>query len=137
MKIEVMTGKKFDKIVEGLNIDAKCIYHIPKGDTYPHYEIWTIDKSNLEEVESACALNKILFCYSKGTNRGTAFEPLTIKGQFMIGWTAVNGEDTFDNLMDYLKDGLEISNPHEICACAITMAKNNGMTFIDIWKKLM
>lgn len=137
MKIEVMTGKKFDKIVKELNISAERIYQTPHKDEYPHYEIWTIDKSNLEDVESVCILNKVLFCYSKGTNRGTAFEPLTVNGQFVIGWTAVNGEDTFDNLIDYFKDGLEITNPHEVCACAITMAKNNGMTFVDVWKKLM
>lgn len=137
MKIEVMTGKKFDKIVKELNISAERIYQTPHKDEYPHYEIWAIDKSNLEDVESACMFNKVLFCYSKGTNRGTAFEPLTVNGQFVIGWTAVNGEDTFDNLIDYFKDGLEITNPHEVCACAITMAKNNGMTFVDVWKKLM
>lgn len=139
MKIEVMTGRKFDKIVKELNINAERIYHTPKDDKneYHYYEIWTIDKSNLEEVECTCTLNKVLFCYSKGTNRGTAFEALTINGQFIIGWTAANNEDTFDNLIDYFKNGLEINNPHEICACAITMAKNNGMTFVDVWKRLM
>lgn len=139
MKIEVMTGKKFDKVVKELHIDAECVYRTPKDEKNkrPYYEIWTIDKNDLTNVESTCMFDKILFCHSKGDNsHGTPFEPLTINGKFIIGWTTINGEDTFDNLTSYFNDGLGTTNPHEICACAVTMAKNNGMSFVDLWKNL-
>jgi hypothetical protein len=139
MKIEVMTGKKFDKVVKELHIGAECVYRTPKDDKNkrPYYEIWEIDKSDMADVEVACMSEKVLFCHSKGDNsHGTPFEALTIAGKFIIGWTTVSGEDTFDNLTSYFNDGLGTTNPHEICACAVTMAKNNGMSFIDLWKNL-
>ena len=138
MKIEIMTNGEFDDLVEHYKFDAKQLYKSPI-DLYndrPYYEIWEIEKSDLRVVEEACMSEDILCCYSKGANKGTPFEPLTIAGQFAIGWTAVNGKDTFNCLTDYFKDGLGVTDDYEVCACATTMAKTNGRSMSQLWKKL-
>lgn len=138
MKIEVMTNGEFNGLADHYKFDAKQLYKSPIApyNDLPYYEIWEIDKSDLRAIEEACMAEDVLFCYSKGANRGTPFEPLTINGQFVIGWTAINSKDTFNCLTDYFTDGLGITDPHEVCACSTTMAKTNGWSLSQLWQKL-
>ena len=138
MKIEIMTNCKFNDLVEHYKFDAKQLYKssIDPYNDRSYYEIWEIEKSDVRAVEDACMAENVLFCYSKGANRGTPFEPLTIHGKFAIGWTTVNNKDTFNCLTDYFTDGLGITDSYEICACATTMAKANGWSLSDMWRKL-
>lgn len=135
MKVEIMTSCGFKDLVKRMEFEAKQLYKCQKDDD-PYYEIWEIEKADVKTIENTCMLEGILFCYSKGANRGTPFEALTINGQFVIGWTAANNKDTFNCLTDYFTDGLGITDPYEICACATTMAKANGWSLSDIWRKL-
>lgn len=135
MKVEIMTSCSFKDLVKHTEFEAKQLYKCQKDDD-PYYEIWEIEKADVKTIENTCMLEGILFCYSKGANRGTPFEALTINGQFVIGWTAANNKDTFNCLTDYFTDGLGITDPYEICACATTMAKANGWSLSDIWRKL-
>lgn len=135
MKVEILTSCGFKDLVKRMEFEAKQLYKCQKDDD-PYYEIWEIEKADVKTIENTCMLEGILFCYSKGANRGTPFEALTINGQFVIGWTAANNKDTFNCLTDYFTDGLGITDPYEICACATTMAKANGWSLSDIWRKL-
>lgn len=138
MKVEFITNSEFSNVVEHYKFNAKQLYKSPT-DPYndrPYYEIWETEKSDLRVVEEACMVEDVLFCYSKGANRGTAFEPLTINGQFVIGWTATNNKDTFNCLTDYLANGLEVTDPYEVCACVTTMARTNGWSLAQMWSKL-
>ena len=138
MKIEIMTNGEFSDVAEHCKFDAKQLFKSPIDPYNDHfyYEIWEIEKSDARAVEEACMAEDVLFCYSKGASRGTPFEALTINGQFVIGWTAVNGKDTFNCLTDYFTEGLEVTDPYEVCACAITMAKANGLSLSQLWNKL-
>lgn len=139
MKIEIMVSGDFkDLMSECMEFNVKRLYKCPDGanNSHSHYEIWEIEKSDARKIEEICMLNGVLFCYSKGANKGTPFEPLTINGQFVIGWTAVGNKNTFNCLTDYFTDGLGIADPYEICACATTMAKTNGWSLSDMWRKL-
>lgn len=135
MKVEIMTSCSFKDLVKRMEFEAKQLYKCQKDDDI-YYEIWEIEKADIKTIENTCILEGILFCYSKGANRGTPFEPLTIHGEFVIGWTAINNKDTFNCLTDYFTDGLGITDPYEICACATTMAKANGWSLSDMWRKL-
>lgn len=135
MKVEIMTSCGFKDLVKRTEFEAKQLYKCQK-DNDPYYEIWEIEKADVKTIENTCMLEGILFCYSKGANRGTPFEPLTIHGEFIIGWTTVNNKDTFNCLTDYFTDGLGITDSYEICACATTMAKANGWSLSDMWRKL-
>lgn len=138
MKVEIMTNGDFSDVVENYKFNAKRQYRnsIDLYNEYPYYEIWEIEKSDVRAIEEACIAEDVLFCYSKGANRGTPFEPLTIGGQFAIGWTAVNNKSMFNGLIDYLINGLEIANVYEMNACATAMAKANGLSLSQLWKKL-
>lgn len=138
MKVEFMTNGEFNDLVEHYKFDAKQLYKSPIGpyNDRPYYEIWEIEKSDVRAIEEACMVEDVLFCYSKGANRGTAFELLTINGQFVIGWTAINNKDTFNCLTDYFTDGLGVTDPYEVCACATTIAKTNGWSLSRTWKML-
>ena len=138
MKIEIMTNGEFSDVVEHYKFDTRRLYKSPIDpyNDHPYYEIWGIEKSDLRTVEEACMIEDVLFCYSKGASKGTPFEPLTIGGQFVIGWTAIDNKDTFNCLTDYFTYGLGVTNPYEVCACATTMAKTNGWSLSQLWRKL-
>lgn len=135
MKVEIMTNYDFEGLVKRMGFDAKRLYKCSKDDN-PYYEIWEVEKADVKTIENTCMLDGVLFCYSKGANRGTPFEPLTIHGEFVIGWTTINNKDTFNCLTDYFTDGLGITDPYEICACTTTIAKANGWSLSDMWRKL-
>lgn len=138
MKIEIMTNGEFKDLQKHYKFDAKRTYKTPVDiyNEHPYYEIWEIEKQDVRAIEEACTVEEVLFCYSKGASKGTPFEPLTICGQFAIGWTALNNKDTFNCLTDYFADGLGVTDPHEVCACATTLAKTNGWTLAQTFKKL-
>lgn len=138
MKIEIMTNGDFEEVVKCYGFNAKKLYEWSSNfdNSFPYYEIWEIEKSDLRMIEEACMSGEVLFCYSKGANRGTPYEPLTINGQFVIGWTAINNKDNFNCLTDYFKDGLGITDNYEVCACATTMAKTNGWSLSELWRRL-
>lgn len=138
MKIEIITNGEFSDVVEHYNFSTNQLYKSPIDpyNDHPYYEIWEIEKSDLRVIEEACMAEDVLFCYSKGANRGTPFEALTIGGEFVIGWTAGNGKDTFNCLTDYFKDGLGVTDDYEVCACATTMAKTNGWSLSQTWRRL-
>ena len=133
-----MTNGEFSDVVEHYKFDTKRLYKTPIDpyDDHPYYEIWGIEKSDLRTVEEACMIEDVLFCYSKGASKGTLFEPLTIGGQFVIGWTAIDNKDTFNCLTDYFTYGLGVTDPYEVCACATTIAKTNGWSLSQLWRKL-
>lgn len=133
MKVEILTNRNFDRIVQALNTDARRVY---KRSDRPYYEIWEVEKSNIQEIETACMFEDVLFCYSSGANRGTPCEFLTINGEFVIGWAAIDNNDKFDCLIDYFYDGLGIKDSYKIGACAVTLAKTNGWSLAQLWNKL-
>ena len=138
MKVEIMTNGEFSDVAEHYKFDTKRLYksQIDPYNDHPYYEIWEIEKSDLRTVEEACMIEDVLFCHSKGANKGTPFESLTIGGQFVIGWTAIDNKDTFNCLTDYFTYGLGVTDPYKVCACATTMAKTNGWSLAQIWSKL-
>lgn len=132
---EILAGMGIHKAFEELDIKATMTY---RGGNKPHYEVWKLSKDDLKKLEYTVWWKDEWgwYRYSKGANRGTPYEPLTINGQFVIGWTAINNKDNFDCLTDYFKDGLGITDDYEVCACATTMAKTNGWSLSQTWRRL-
>ena len=138
MKVEIMTNNKFKDIVKNYKLDANRVYKTPfdPNNTKPRFEIWEVEKSDVKNIEMNCMTEGVWMCYSKGVGGSTPFEFLTINGQFVIGWTAKNNNDTFNCLTDYFKDGLGITDASDMCAYATTLAKTNGWTLSKVWKLL-
>jgi hypothetical protein len=138
MKIEIMTNGDFKDLQKHYKFNANRVYKTPKdiNNEHPYFEIWEIEKSDLRSIEETCLTEDVWMCYAKGSNMGTPFEPLTINGQFVIGWTTNNKEDTFDCLSEYFMHGLGITNDDQICAGSSTLAKTNGWSLNKTWKML-
>lgn len=138
MKIEIMTNGKFKNLSKQHAWDANRVYRTPADDNRkrPYFEIWEVEKSDVKDIENVCLVEDVFACYSKGVGGATPFEFLTINGQFVIGWTAKNGSDTFECLTEYFKDGLGVTNIRDMCAYATTLAKTNGWTLSKTCKML-
>ena len=123
------------KAFRELGIEAKRTY---KGSEKPYYQVWELSKDDAKKLEYVPEWKDEWgwFCYSSGASRGTPFEFLTINNQFVIGWTTINKEDTFDCLTDYLVSGLGVTDTHGMYVCASTMAKTNGWSLSQLWSKL-
>ena len=124
---EIFGGGGLENAFEALGIDAKMTY---KGSREPYYEVWELSKKDLralEEVEEW--LDEWgFFRFSKGSNMGSAAEILNINGQFMIGWETPDGKDTYDSLMDYFHNGLNIYAESDIISLSVDLARVNGKT---------
>ena len=124
---EIFGGGGLENAFEALGIDAKMTY---KGSREPYYEVWELSKKDLralEEVEEWDE-NWGFFRFSKGSNMGSAAEFLNINGQFMIGWETPDGKDTYDSLMDYFYNGLNIYAESDIISLSVDLARVNGKT---------
>ena len=138
MKIEVLTGGEFCDVVEHLRIDAKRLYKSPADpyNEHPHYQVWEVEKSDLNKIEDFCMTEEIFCCYSNGEHRGTAYDFITINGVGVIAWQENSKNDTFNCLTDYFKDCLDVTDSYKIAGYSVYLAKNNGWSLSDLWKKL-
>jgi hypothetical protein len=132
MKIEILTKRGIKNTFDELSIQAERAYWRTEK---PYYEVWLVEKQDLKQLEEAryggeCAW----FGYAKGCNLGTPFEFLTIKGQFIIGWTSVDRQTEYDTLLDYFKDGLGVVESDDVCSVATALARANGMTMTKLFK---
>ena len=131
---EIM-GNGLHKAFNDLGIKATRTY---KRTEKPRYEVWELSKEDVKRLEYSGEWQDDWgwFCHSNGEHRGTAFECLTINGQFVIGWTAKDNKDTFDNLTDYFTNGLGIIDVHMMVAYSVSLAKSNGWTLSKTWEML-
>lgn len=65
---------------------------------------------------------------------------LCINGHEMLGWSDESWEDEdeedeFDDLTTYLCDVVGVSQPKNVCACAMDLAKANDMTMGELFTK--
>lgn len=116
-----------------LGVDARQTY---KMDHEPYYEIWDINKKNLRALEEAEEWEDTWgwWRYAKGSNLGTPASFFTVNGQFMIGWETVDGNDTYDTLMDYFHKGLSVDMESNIIALAVDLARVNGKTVAQLFQ---
>ena len=116
-----------------LGVDARQTY---KMDHEPYYEIWDINKKNLKVLEETEEWGDTYgwWRFAKGSNLGTPASFFTVNGQFMIGWETLDGNDTYDSLMDYFHKGLSVSMESNIIALAVDLARANGKTVSGLFK---
>ena len=138
MKIEVLTGGEFCDVVEKLHIKAEQLYKCPEDiyNEHPYYEVWAVEKSDLKVIEPTCMSEEVLCCYSNGGNRGTAYDLITINGVSIIAWQENSEKDTFNCLTDYFRDCLGVEDCHLICDYSVYLAKTNGWSLSELWKRL-
>jgi hypothetical protein len=130
---EIFGGNGLHRAFKALGIDAKRTY---KSSHEPYYEVWELNKKDIKVLEEIMEWQSDWGWWrsAKGSNMGTPAEFFTINGQFMIGWETQDGNDTYDSLMDYFHKGLSIGMESNICACAVDLARVNGMTMSRLFQ---
>lgn len=133
MTIEILATNGIKSAFKELNIAATRAY---KDAEKSHFEVWEIEKSDLNKLENAIEWHKGWgwYAYSKGSNLGSACDFFTINGQFMIGWSTSDGKDTYDTLLDYFYDGLKIYDKDDIVRAITGLMRTNGMTMTKLLK---
>lgn len=132
---EIMGGNGLHRAFKELGIKATRTY---KRSEKPYYEVWELSKEDAKRLEYTFDWQDDWgwFCHSNGEHRGTAFEFLTIRNQFVIGWEAQNSNDTFECLTDYFINGLGVTDVNTMCAYSMHIAKTNGWTLSKTWEML-
>ena len=130
---EIFGGNGLHRAFKALNIEAKRTY---KSSHEPYYEVWDLNKKDLKILEETMEWDSTWGWWrsAKGSNMGTAANFFTINGQFMIGWETVDGDDTYDSLMDYFHKGLKVGMESNMCALAVDLARVNGMTMAKLFQ---
>ena len=132
---EIFGGGALHKAFKELDIDATRAY---KGAEKPYYQVWELSKGDLKKLMYNTEWNDEWgwFCHSNGAHRGTAYDFLTINGVGVIAWQEGCKQDAFACLTDYFKDCIGVTDKNEICAYSVYLAKNNGWSLSELWKKL-
>jgi len=130
MKVEILTNGEFYDVVRSLNVETKCAYKCPEDiyGEHPYYEIWEVEKSDIQKIETACMFEDVLFCSTGESYRGTPCSFLTVRGNFMIGYETKDYEEKYDCFTDYCKYGLDVSDSQQLYTVAINLAKTNGVS---------
>lgn len=132
---EILGGNGLHKAFKELCIKATRTY---KRSEKPYYEVWELSKEDVKKLEYDIEWKDEWgwFCHSNGEHRGTAYDFLTINGVGVIAWQEDSKNDTFDCLTDYFKECLGVTDRNDMCAYSVYLAKNNGWSLSDMWKKL-
>ena len=138
--------KQFFDIVDNPPNDAEITY---AGE---RYEVWEVSDElhkkmcNMSEEEFIeLAGEDAWWRQSKGSNLGYPDEITIVNGNELICWGKERVYPSFDyipkemkqyeNLSDYLCNCVGASQPRNVCACAMDLAKYNDMTMGELFEK--
>lgn len=119
-----------------------------KGD---RYEVWEVSNTafnvmcDMTEEEFLCSAGEDAWWRSSdGSNLGIPDTKVYINGHEILGWAGEPWEDEDEddefeiyasNLSNYLCDVVGASQPRNVCALAIDLAKYNNMTMAELFTK--
>lgn len=126
-------------------IGGKCTY---KGD---RYEVWEMSDEVFDEMRDMSeekfvelAGEDAWWRSATGSNQGVPDTKVYINGNEMIGWSGEPWDDEDENdefeiyasnLSNYLCDVIGASQPRNVCALAVDLAKYNGITMGELFTK--
>lgn len=130
--------KQFFDTIDNPPNDAEITY---AGD---RYEVWEVSDELYkrmydmsEEMFVEIAGEDAWWRNSDGSILGVPDTKFTINGEDMVGWNTKGEYENFQyaNLSDYLCYGVGVSQPKNVCACAMDLAKYNDMTMAELFEK--
>lgn len=130
--------KQFFDTIDNPPNDAEITY---AGD---RYEVWEVSDELFvkicdmsEEVFVEIAGEDAWWRNSDGSILGVPDTKFTINGEDMIGWNTKGEYENFQyaNLSGYLCYGVGASQPKNVCACAMDLAKYNNMSMGELFEK--
>lgn len=140
--LEILGGnlKRFFDTIDNPPWDADITY---AGD---RYEVWIVSE---ELFKKMCAMTEEEFAElagedawwrsSDGSNLGDPDAEFEVNGKNLIGWDSPIYESKtghkYESLSEYLSCCIGVSQPRNVCACAMDLAKYNGMSMGELFKK--
>ena len=130
--------KRFFDVVDSEYNNAEITY---AGN---RYEVWEVSDELFKQM---CDMSEEKFVELAGkdawwrSSEGSVMDipdvEFTISGEKMIGWNTRGEYENFQyaNLSDYLCYGISASQPKNVCACAMDLAKYNNMTMGELFNK--
>ena len=141
------------KEILGNNLEQFFNAEINGERTYKgnRYEVWEVSDETFdvmyemsEEEFVELAGEDAWWRYSEGSNHGIPDTKVYINDNEMIGWADEpwddeDEDDEFEiysrSLSDYLSDVIGVSQPRNVCALAVDLAKYNNMTMGELFTK--
>lgn len=132
--------KKFFDIIDNPPNDAEITYSGNK------YEVWEVSEQlfqrmyNISEEEFVeLAGEDAWWKSSTGNILGVPDTEFDVKGNDLVAWDSLIYEskkgNKYENLSDYLCNCIGVSQPKNVCACAMDLAKYNNMTMAELFEK--
>lgn len=130
--------KRFFDIVDNPPNDAEITY---AGN---RYEVWEISENLFNKM---CDMSEDEFVKLAGEDAwwrqcdgsvlGVPDTKFIISGEEMVGWNTREEYENFQyaKLTDYLCYGIGASQPKNVCACCVDLAKYNDMTMAELFEK--
>lgn len=130
--------KRFFDVIDKNCEDADITY---AGN---HCEVWQVSDDLFKKM---CDMSEEKFVEIAGEDawwrsaEGSVMDApdteFIINGEEMIGWNYRNKYENFqyENLSDYLCYGVGASQPRNVCALAVDLAKYNNMTMSELFNK--
>ena len=137
--IEIL-GDNLKKFFDAIDSEMKNADITYAGE---RYEVWKVsdelhkkmcDMSEEEFVELAG--EDAWWRSSTGSVLGVPDTEFKVNGEYLLGWNRWEREQkNYSNLSEYLCDGVGASQPNNVCACAMDLAKYNNMSMGELFKK--
>lgn len=107
------------------------------------YEVWEVSDELYKEI---CNMSEEEFVQlagddawwisSNGSNLGVPDTKFEVNGEELIGWNRWEREQkSYSDLSEYLCECIGCSQPRNVCACTMDLAKYNGMTMSELFDK--
>lgn len=132
MKIEILAGGNIEKAFKELNVNFVTTY---SGDQYKVCEIDKKDMKRMEDYEGEWPDDWGWWSFTKGSNMGTPYNFVKINGRDIICWEGDGHcNDEYNTLLDYMSKAIGASQPRNVCALAVDLARANGMSMSELFK---
>ena len=132
--------KKFFDTIDNPPNDAEIT---SAGDKY---EVWKVSDElfekmcNMTEEKFIGIAGEDAWCrQSYGSNLGYPDAEFEVNGKNLTGWDSPIYDskigNKYENLSDYLCNCVGVSQPRNVCACAMDLAKYNDITMGELFEK--
>lgn len=138
-------GHNMGAFFEETDIDAVCTYigkNVLKEGL--QLEVWELDQEDFRKIddmplEEIVKLLDLDYCWwsAGGCILGEPDSIIKINGHSVQAWMGkIAKRKKYPNLLTYFCDALGASQPQNICALAVDMAKYNKMSMAELFKEL-
>ena len=139
-------GGNLTEFFKNNEFDARCTF--ASTDQYgSKHEIWEISENTLKAINDMSedewdklAGDKAWYRYAEGSNKCKPFQTVYVNGSKMKGWVEHNYTDknyvvAYESLRNYLAEEIGASQPRNIVALAVDLAKANHTSLAGLFQK--